>query len=39
MLGKEFGVKLVVRMQNTEQMEKKTSHLLPSEKTCAGKEM
>ena len=23
MLGKEFGVKLVVRMRNTEQMEKK----------------
>ena len=37
MLGKEFGVKLVVRMQNTEQM-KKTNHLLPPEKKLCRKE-
>lgn len=36
MLGKEFGVELAVRMQNTEQMKK--NHLLPSEKKLCRKE-
>ena len=34
MLGKEFGVKLVVRMQNTEQMKKKQIICYLQKKNC-----